>query len=96
LSSTGERSPIALDEVTVQNDYKRPRNWLEQYADKIVDENKDAGLMGSIFGTPISAVTSIPQMFATKAMTGNATSFRSYEYSKSLWSYGCRCCIRPS
>jgi hypothetical protein len=24
---------------------------LEQYADKIVDENKDAGLMGSIFGT---------------------------------------------
>jgi hypothetical protein len=27
---------------------KRPRNWLEQYADKIVDENKDAGLMGSI------------------------------------------------
>jgi hypothetical protein len=70
LSSTGERSPIALDEVTVQNDYKRPRNWLEQYADKIVDENKDAGLMGSIFGTPISAVTSIPQMFATKAMSG--------------------------
>jgi hypothetical protein len=31
--------------------------------------------MGSIF--PISAVTSIPQMFATKAMTGDATSFRS-------------------
>jgi hypothetical protein len=54
---------------------KRPE-ILEQYADKIVDENKDAGLMGSIFGTPISAVT-IPQMFATKAMTGNATSFRS-------------------
>ena len=70
LSSTGERSPIALDEVTVQNDYKRPRNWLEQYADKIVDENKDAGVLGSIFGTPISAVTSLPQMFATKSITG--------------------------
>jgi hypothetical protein len=69
LSSTGERSPIALDEVTVQNDYKRPRNWLEQYADKIVDENKDAGLMGSIFGT-LYLQLSIPQMFATKAMTG--------------------------
>jgi hypothetical protein len=47
-----ERSPIALDEVTFRM-ITRPRNWLEQYADKIVDENKDAGLMGSIFGTYI-------------------------------------------
>jgi hypothetical protein len=39
--------------------------------------------MGSIFGTYICSI-SIPQMFATKAMTGNATSFRSYEYSKIL------------
>jgi hypothetical protein len=70
LSSTGERSPIALDEVTVQNTYKKDKNWLEQYADKITEENKDAGVMGAIFGTPLSAITSLPQMFATKAITG--------------------------
>jgi hypothetical protein len=70
LSSTGERSPITLDEVTVQNTYKKDKNWLEQYADKITEENKDAGVMGAIFGTPLSAVTSLPQMFATKSITG--------------------------
>jgi len=70
ITEDGQRSPIALDEVIVQNNYKRPRGFWEQYRDKIVDENKDASLMGAIVGTPISAVFSLPQLAMTKGFTG--------------------------
>lgn len=70
VTEDGQRSPILLDEVTIQNDYKRPRGFWEQYADKIAEENKDAGLFGAIVGTPISAITSLPQLAATYGVTG--------------------------
>lgn len=69
VTDQGEYSPIALDEVVIQNNYKRPRGFWEQYRDKIVDENKDSGVLGAIIGTPISAITSLPQLAATYAMT---------------------------
>jgi hypothetical protein len=58
-----------LDEVTI-NVPKKEKNWLEQYRDKIVEENKDAGLLEAIIGTPISAITSLPQLMGMKALTG--------------------------
>jgi hypothetical protein len=70
VTDEGVRSPIALDEVVIQNNYRRPRGFWEQYADKIVEENKDAGLLGAIIGTPISAITSLPQLAATYGITG--------------------------
>jgi hypothetical protein len=70
VTDKGVRSPIALDEVVIQNNYKRPRGVWEQYADKIAEENKDAGLLGAIIGTPISAITSLPQLMGMKALTG--------------------------
>jgi LysM repeat protein len=70
ITDKGVRSPIALDEVVIQNSYKRPRGVWEQYADKIAEENKDAGLLGAIIGTPISAITSLPQLMGMKALTG--------------------------
>jgi hypothetical protein len=70
VTDEGVRSPIALDEVVIQNNYKRPRGFWEQYADKIVEENKDAGLLGAIIGTPISAVASLPQLAMMKGLTG--------------------------
>jgi hypothetical protein len=69
ITKEGVRSPILLDEVVVKGK-KKDKNWLEQYADKIVDENKDAGVLGAILGTPISAVTSLPQLMGMKAFTG--------------------------
>ncbi len=69
VTEDGQRSPIALDEVVIQNNYKRPRGFWEQYRDKIVDENKDAGLFGAIIGTPVSAITSLPQLATTYALT---------------------------
>jgi hypothetical protein len=71
VTDEGVRSPIALDEVVIQNNYRRPRGFWEQYRDKIVDENKDAGPLGAIIGTPISAITSLPQLAATKLFSGN-------------------------
>ena len=73
ITKEGVRSPILLDEVVVKGkkkDKKKDKNWLEQYADKIVEENKDAGLLGAIFGTPISAITSLPQLMGMKAISG--------------------------
>lgn len=70
VTKDGTRSPISLDEVVIQNNYKRPRGFWEQYADKIVDENKDAGPLGAAVGTPISAVFSLPQLAMMKAFTG--------------------------
>jgi len=69
VTKEGVRSPILLDEVVIQNNYKRPRGFWEQYKDKIVEENKDAGVLGAIIGTPISAITSLPQLAATYAFT---------------------------
>jgi len=69
ITKEGIHSPILLDEVTVRGK-KKSKNWLEQYADKIVEENKDAGPLGAIIGTPLSAITSLPQMLATKLMSG--------------------------
>jgi hypothetical protein len=69
ITKEGVRSPILLDEVVVKGK-KKDKNWLEQYADKIVEENKDAGVLGAILGTPISAVTSLPQLMGMKAITG--------------------------
>jgi hypothetical protein len=69
VTKEGVRSPILLDEVVVKGK-KKDKNWLEQYADKIVDENKDAGVLGAILGTPISAVMSLPQLMGMKAFTG--------------------------
>ena len=57
-----------LPELVIQNNYKR--NFLEKYRDKIVEENKDAGLLGAIIGTPISAITSLPQLAATYGIIG--------------------------
>jgi hypothetical protein len=72
ITDEGERSPIALDEVVIQNNYKRDRGFWEQYRDKIVEENKDASILGVIMGTPIYAIASLPQMAATYAFTGKA------------------------
>jgi hypothetical protein len=73
LSEDGVRSEVTLEggvlpEVVLQNNYKR--GFFEKYKDKIIDENKDAGVLGAIIGTPISAITSLPQLAATYGITG--------------------------
>lgn len=73
LSDKGVPSEVTmqggtLDEVVIKNNYKR--GFLEKYRDKILEENKDAGVLGAIIGTPISAITSLPQLAATYAITG--------------------------
>jgi LysM repeat protein len=73
LSEDGIPSEVTLQggtlpEVVINNNYKN--NFWENYRDKIVEENKDAGLLGAIIGTPLSAVTSLPQLAATYAVTG--------------------------
>jgi hypothetical protein len=69
ITKEGVHSPIALPEVVVQGK-KKDKNWLEQYASKIAEENRDAGVLGAILGTPISAVTSLPQLMGMKVLTG--------------------------
>jgi hypothetical protein len=69
ITDEGVRSPIQLDEVVIKGK-KKDKNWLEQYASKIAEENRDAGLLGAIIGTPISAITSLPQLMGMKALTG--------------------------
>ena len=73
LSDKGVRSEVTLDggkldDVVIKNNYKR--GFWGKYRDKIIDENKDAGLLGAIAGVPISAVTSLPQLAATYGITG--------------------------
>jgi hypothetical protein len=73
VTDKGVKSPITiqgqkLKEVVVKNNYKR--NWLKQYKDKIIEENKDAGILGAIIGTPVSAIASLPQLMGMKALTG--------------------------
>ena len=94
ITDEGVRSPIQLDEVVVQNNYRRPRGFWEQYKDKIVEENKDAGVLGAIIGTPISAVASLPQLAMMKVMTGEmqrpseAWGFSSNEEDSKVTKYG--------
>ena len=73
LSEDGVRSEVTLEggvlpEVVLQNNYKR--GFWEKYRDKIIEENKDTGVLGAIIGTPISAITSLPQLAATYGITG--------------------------
>lgn len=72
LNANGEENPYwggQLDEVVIQN-HRKEKGFWEQYRDKIVEENKDSGLLGAIIGTPISAVASLPQLAMMKALTG--------------------------
>ena len=69
VTKEGTRSPILLDEVNIR--YNRPpKGIMEQYKDKIIEENRGAGVLGAIVGTPISAIASIPQLLAMKIITG--------------------------
>lgn len=73
ITNKGVKSPITLqggqlDEVVIQNNYKR--GFWGKYRDKILEENKDAGLFGAILGTPISAVASLPQLAMMEGLTG--------------------------
>jgi len=68
ITDEGGRSPIQLDEVVVQNNYKR--NFWERYRDKIIEENKDASPLGAILGGTTSAVFSLPQLAMMDALTG--------------------------
>jgi hypothetical protein len=63
-----------LDEVPIMGK-PREKGFWEQYADKIAEENRDAGLLGAIIGTPISAVTSLPQLAMTKGINNLPTLF---------------------
>jgi len=68
VTDEGVHSPIALPEVVIKRK-KAEKNWLEEYKDKIVEENRDAGVLGAIIGTPISAITSLPQLAMMKLFT---------------------------
>lgn len=68
ITDKGVHSPIQLDEVVIKGK-KKDKNWLEQYASKIAEENRDAGVLGAIIGTPISAVASLPQLAMMKLFT---------------------------
>ena len=73
VTDKGGRSEVTLeggqlDDVVIKNNYKR--GFWGKYRDKIIDENKDASILGAIIGTPISAVTSLPQLAATYGITG--------------------------
>ena len=48
ITDKGVRSPIALDEVVIQNNYRRPRGFWEQYGDKIVEENSPKRIICAI------------------------------------------------
>jgi hypothetical protein len=63
ITDDGVRSPIALDEVVIQNNYKRDRGFWEQSRDKFLNENRDAGLFGAI-----GSVATYPLAVAQDAM----------------------------
>ena len=75
ITEDGQRSPILLDEVVIQNNYKKPRGFWEQYRDKILDENRDAGPLGAAVGVPISAAFSVPQLAIVKGINNLPTLF---------------------
>ena len=73
VTDKGVKSPTTLqggqlDEVVVKNNHKR--GFWEQYRDKIIEENKDAGVLGAAVGVPLSAVASLPQLAMMKGLTG--------------------------
>ncbi len=73
LSEDGVRSEVTLDggkldEVVIKNNYKR--NFWEKYRDKIIEEGKGSGVLGAIIGTPINAITSLPQLALMNLATG--------------------------
>jgi len=69
ITDEGVRSPIALDEVVIQNNYKRPRGFWEQSIDKYVKDNKDAGLFGAL-GSVVTYPLSVGQHTLTYGTTG--------------------------
>ena len=55
VTEDGQRSPIALDEVVIQNNYKRPRGFWEQSRDKflkLTDEVDMGKVYDSLFMCP--------------------------------------------
>jgi hypothetical protein len=48
----------------------RDKGFWEQYVDNIVEENRGASPLEAAIGVPISAVSSLPQIAATYAFTG--------------------------
>jgi len=69
VTEDGQRSPILLDEVTIQNNYKRPRGFWEQSRDKYLKDNADDGLLGAI-GSVVKYPASVGQHALTYATTG--------------------------
>lgn len=69
ISDTGERSPILLDEVTIQNNYRRPRGFWEQSRDKYLKDNRDVGLLGAI-GSVATYPLSVGQHALTYGIEG--------------------------
>jgi hypothetical protein len=69
ITDEGVRSPILLDEVTVQNNYKRPRGFWEQSRDKYLKDNRDAGFFGAI-GSVATYPLSVGQHALTYAIEG--------------------------
>jgi hypothetical protein len=69
VTEDGQRSPILLDEVTIQNNYKRPRGFWEQSRDKYLKDNADASLLGAI-GSVVKYPASVGQHALTYATTG--------------------------
>ena len=58
-----------LDPVEVQGKVKEKGFW-DKYILKILEENKGASPLEAMFGVPLSAITSVPQIAATYAFTG--------------------------
>ena len=69
VTDEGVRSPILLDEVVIQNNYKRPRGFWEQSRDKYLKDNADTGLLGAI-GSVVTYPLSVGQHALTYGTTG--------------------------
>ena len=68
ITEDGQRSPILLNEVVVQNDYKKPRGFWEQSRDQFLEENKDAGVLGAI-GSVVTYPFGLPQQAMMYGLT---------------------------
>jgi hypothetical protein len=66
--ATDAYTAAPLNEVVVTA--PRKKSLLDQYADKIAKEHKDDGFFEAAVGMPIDAVASIPQLLATKLLSG--------------------------
>lgn len=69
ITDEGVRSPIALDEVVIQNNYRRPRGFWEQSRDKYLKDNKDIGLLGAI-GSVVTYPLAVGQHALTYGIEG--------------------------